>query len=332
MLVSRKARSVRFTADDEALRPMGRATAGVLGMRFVPGDELLSMSVVSGDLADDLDVFVVTDGGWGKRTPVAEHRVQGRGGLGILAAKVVDQRGSLVGALVVHENDEILAITSSGGVIRSRVDDVRRTGRATMGVRLINVPDGGAVVAIARNAEPANDDAVDEAADLAEEWGTGQPGRLPTRTRCRLVRIRSTTWLSRLDDPDDDDEPQQTAQTHRRRSSREPITATPLVVDHLAARPPGRGRDPSRRSRERPAAQLASEHRARARPLSRSARTRVPAAAQRRRPRHDSAIIGRRPAASPSARDWREAWRAARDNDGTPVVPARPDPRGPPRR
>jgi len=169
LLVSRKARSVRFTAGDEALRPMGRSTAGVLGMRFVGADELLSMSVVNGDLSADLDVFVVTDGGWGKRTPVVDHRVQGRGGLGILAAKVVDQRGSLVGALVVHANDEILAITSSGGVIRTRVDDVRRTGRATMGVRLINVPDGGAVVAIARNAEQASEAAVDEAADLAED-------------------------------------------------------------------------------------------------------------------------------------------------------------------
>ena len=194
LLVSRKARSVRFTADDEALRPMGRATAGVLGMRFVEGDELLSMSVVNGDLSADLDVFVVTDGGWGKRTPVADHRVQGRGGLGILAAKVVDQRGSLVGALVVHENDEILAITSSGGVIRTRVDDVRRTGRATMGVRLINVPDGGAVVAIARNAEQANEDAVDEAADLAEGHADRPAGSVADEQRPPTpAPTRSTT-------------------------------------------------------------------------------------------------------------------------------------------
>jgi DNA gyrase subunit A len=164
LLVSRKARSVRFTASDEALRPMGRATAGVRGMRFAGDDELLSMSVVSGDRADDLDVFVVTDGGYAKRTPVREYRVQGRGGLGILAARVVDERGSLVGALIVHENDEVLAITSGGGVIRTRAADVRRTSRATMGVRLINLAGRDAVVAIARNAE---DDAADDTADAA---------------------------------------------------------------------------------------------------------------------------------------------------------------------
>ena len=153
LLVSRKAQSVRFHADDEALRPMGRATAGVRGMRFTGDDELLSMSVVRADAVGDLDVFVVTDGGYAKRTPVSDYRVQGRGGLGILAARVVDDRGSLVGALVVHENDEALAITSGGGVIRTRVADVRRTGRTTMGVRLINLGEGNSVVAIARNAE-----------------------------------------------------------------------------------------------------------------------------------------------------------------------------------
>jgi DNA gyrase subunit A len=153
LLVSRKAHSVRFRADDQALRPMGRSTAGVRGMRFSGDDELLSMSVVRGDLAADLDVFVVTDGGYAKRTPVGDYRVQGRGGLGILAARIVDNRGSLVGALVVQERDEALAITSAGGVIRTRVGDVRRTGRTTMGVRLINLGEGDSVVAIARNAE-----------------------------------------------------------------------------------------------------------------------------------------------------------------------------------
>jgi DNA gyrase subunit A len=162
LLVASNARSVRFRATDEALRPMGRATAGVRGMRFADGDALLSMSVIRADTAADADVFVVTDGGFAKRTAVSEYRLQGRGGLGILTAKVVDERGSLVGALVVHEGDEVLAITSGGGVLRTHVSDVRRTGRATMGVRLMNLAEGDAVVAIARNAEPDTDAATEE--------------------------------------------------------------------------------------------------------------------------------------------------------------------------
>ncbi|GAA4950666.1 DNA gyrase subunit A [Yinghuangia aomiensis] len=150
LLVSRKAQSIRFTASDDALRPMGRATSGVKGMSFREGDELLSMSVVR----EGTSVFTATDGGYAKRTSVDEYRVQGRGGLGIKAAKIVEDRGSLVGALVVDVTDEILAITLGGGVIRTRVSEVRDTGRDTMGVQLINLGKGDAVVGIARNAEP----------------------------------------------------------------------------------------------------------------------------------------------------------------------------------
>ncbi|NUU26408.1 MAG: DNA gyrase subunit A [Streptomycetaceae bacterium] len=153
LLVSRKAQSIRFTATDEALRPMGRATSGVKGMSFRAGDELLSMSVVR----EGTFVFTATDGGYAKRTSVHEYRVQGRGGLGIKAAKIVEDRGSLVGALVVDVTDEILAITLGGGVIRTRVSEVRDTGRDTMGVQLINLGKGDAVVGIARNAEPEPD-------------------------------------------------------------------------------------------------------------------------------------------------------------------------------
>ncbi|MEU3713105.1 DNA gyrase subunit A [Streptomyces catenulae] len=149
LLISKKAQSIRFTATDEALRPMGRATSGVKGMSFREGDELLSMNVVRAGTF----VFTATDGGYAKRTPVDEYRVQGRGGLGIKAAKIVEDRGSLVGALVVEESDEILAITLGGGVIRTRVNEVRETGRDTMGVQLINLGKRDAVVGIARNAE-----------------------------------------------------------------------------------------------------------------------------------------------------------------------------------
>jgi DNA gyrase subunit A len=155
LLVSRKAMSIRFTATDEQLRPMGRATSGVIGMRFRDGDELLSMDVVR----PGADLVVATGGGYIKRTKVEEYRRQGRGGYGIIAAKVTEDRGNLVGSLIVHVGDEVLAITSSGGVIRTRVteSDPRITGRDTMGVRLINVTDGDSVVAIARNAEAAEE-------------------------------------------------------------------------------------------------------------------------------------------------------------------------------
>ena len=152
LLVSKNAMSLRFTADDESLRPMGRATSGVIGMKFRAGDELLAMTSVS-DVANAY-VFTATDGGFAKRTPVIEYRPQGRGGLGIKAAKVDEaSRGVLVGALIVTEVDEVLAITSAGTVMRTRVDEVRQTGRDTMGVRLVNLDPETVVVSIARNAE-----------------------------------------------------------------------------------------------------------------------------------------------------------------------------------
>jgi DNA gyrase subunit A len=160
LLISRKGQSIRFHANDEALRPMGRATSGVIGMRFRQGDELLAMMVAQ----PDAFVFTATDGGFAKRTPIDEYPVQGRGGQGVLTARLTDDRGGLVGALIVGTGDEIFAITSGGGVIRTRSDEVRPTSRATMGVRLINLADGDAVVGITRNAE-ASEVADDLAAD-----------------------------------------------------------------------------------------------------------------------------------------------------------------------
>jgi DNA gyrase subunit A len=150
LLVSRKAMSIRFLADDETLRPMGRATSGVFGMRFNAGDELLAMAVVRDE---DAEILVATEGGYAKRTKVGEYPVQGRGGKGVLTARIVSTRGGLVGAIVVAPQDEIYAITSDGVVIRTKAAEVRRAQRQTMGVRLMNLPDGVAVVAIARNAE-----------------------------------------------------------------------------------------------------------------------------------------------------------------------------------
>lgn len=151
LLVSRRGQSIRFPADDESLRPMGRATSGVIGMRFHTADELLAMEVVSAGT----DVLVATDGGYAKRTKIEEYPVQGRGGKGVLTAKIVAKRGQLVGALIVKSEDELYAITSNGGVIRTTAREVRRAQRQTMGVRLIDLPVGVTVVAVARNAEAA---------------------------------------------------------------------------------------------------------------------------------------------------------------------------------
>jgi DNA gyrase subunit A len=154
ILVSRQAQSIRFTADDEALRPMGRATSGVIGMRLNGGDELLSMQVVKEGAA----LLVVTDGGFGKKTRMEEYSPQGRGGKGVLTARLVAKRGKLVGALVVQSDDEIFAITSSGVVIRMSVKPLRHLSRATMGVKLINLDAGATVVAVALNAENEADE------------------------------------------------------------------------------------------------------------------------------------------------------------------------------
>ncbi|NED95457.1 DNA gyrase subunit A [Phytoactinopolyspora alkaliphila] len=166
LLVSRKAQAIRFTANDEQLRPMGRATGGVVGMKFRDNDELLSMSVVRD--GTESYVFTVTDGGFAKRTAVEEYRVQGRGGLGIKAMKINEDRGSLVGALVVGDTDQVLAIRASGGVTRSSVSDVPAKGRDTMGVKYVSLGANDAVVAIAWNAEEEDDAAEDAEAPETE--------------------------------------------------------------------------------------------------------------------------------------------------------------------
>ena len=152
LLVSRNAMSIRFKADDETLRPMGRATSGVIGMRFSNRDELLAMEVINDDDSGE-EILVATDGGFAKRTKVSEYPLQGRGGKGVLTARIVSTRGGLVGAVAVRPEDEIYAITSDGVVIRTKAAEVRRAQRQTMGVRLMNLPDGVNLVALARNAD-----------------------------------------------------------------------------------------------------------------------------------------------------------------------------------
>ena len=160
VLVSVKGQSVRFNATDETLRPMGRATSGVTGMKFRDGDHLLSMSVVRD--GEDPDVFVVFENGLAKRTPASAYPVKGRATLGVKVAQISDRGGDLVGALTVDEDDEVMVVMEKGKIVRSRVDEVHRTGRNTMGVQFAKPDKGDAIVAVARNAEKVGEAEVEE--------------------------------------------------------------------------------------------------------------------------------------------------------------------------
>ncbi|MFI6514545.1 DNA gyrase subunit A [Spirillospora sp. NPDC050679] len=164
LMVSTGAQAIRFRADDDSLRPMGRATSGVIGMRFEEDQEVLNMLVVQDETQN---VLVATEGGYAKRTPVDQYPVQGRGGKGVLTAKIVESRGRLVGALMVGPDDEVFAMTSNGGVIRTSAAEIKQSGRQTMGVRLMSLADGGSIVAIARNVESMEDSDAD-----TDEGGT----------------------------------------------------------------------------------------------------------------------------------------------------------------
>ncbi|KZF02741.1 DNA gyrase subunit A, partial [Rhodococcus sp. EPR-157] len=149
LLVSAQGQSIRFSATDEVLRPMGRATSGVQGMRFNGEDQLLSLNVVR----EDKYLLVATSGGYSKRTAMEDYPQQGRGGKGVLTIQYDPKRGTLVGALIVDDDDELYAITSGGGVIRTAAKQVRKAGRQTKGVRLMNLGEGDTLLAIARNAD-----------------------------------------------------------------------------------------------------------------------------------------------------------------------------------
>ena len=172
LLVSEQGQSIRFTADDEQLRPMGRATAGVKGMRFRGDDQLLAMTTVK----DDDFLLVATSGGYGKRTPISEYNPQGRGGMGVMTFKYTPKRGKLIGALAVEEDDQIFAITAAGGVIRTEVNQIRPSSRATMGVRLVDLAEGNELLAIDVNVE---DEGEQEATAVAKGEKTLDQGGEP---------------------------------------------------------------------------------------------------------------------------------------------------------
>ena len=165
LLVSRKGMSLRFVASEDSLRSMGRSTSGVIGMHFRDEDSLLSASVVSD--ASAAAVFVVTEGGYAKRTSVSEYRPQGRGGLGIKVAKLTEARGDLAGALIVADEDEVLVVLASGKVVRSSVAEVPAKGRDTMGVVFARFDDDDKIIALAKNSERNLD--VQEADDAPDD-------------------------------------------------------------------------------------------------------------------------------------------------------------------
>ena len=178
LLVSRNGMSLRFHADDASLRPMGRSTSGVTGMKFREGDELISANVVT----EGSFVFVVTEGGYAKRTSVDEYRVQGRNGFGIKVAKLVEDRGALVGGLIVDEEDEVLVVMASGKVVRSNVNEVPAKGRDTMGVIFAKPGKGDSIIGVARNQDRQLDDSDNEttenteASESSEAPGTDNEG------------------------------------------------------------------------------------------------------------------------------------------------------------
>ena len=173
ILVSRDGQAVRFTATDEQLRSMGRSTSGVRGMKFRGDDELLSMEVPR----ENTDLLIVTESGYAKRTPVDEYPTKSRGTLGVRVGKLVDERGGLVGALVVRPDEDVMVITESGKLVQVNASDVRPTARNTMGVIFARPDDGDRIIAITRNSDSGDDETDEsettEATDAVE--GTDAP-------------------------------------------------------------------------------------------------------------------------------------------------------------
>ena len=144
MMISRLGQAIRFHESD--VRPTGRSASGVHGMRLRKGDEVITMDIAR----DDSDLFVITENGFGKRTPISEYRITGRGGIGVRTIALTDRKGYLVGVKAVRENHEIVLQSRDGVVIRMRADGISRHGRATQGVKVMNMREGDVVSAIAR--------------------------------------------------------------------------------------------------------------------------------------------------------------------------------------
>ncbi|WP_446666538.1 DNA gyrase subunit A [Flexivirga sp. B27] len=204
LLVSRKGQSVRFNATDETLRPMGRSTSGVTGMKFRDEDELLSMNVVpAGTERDQLYLFVVFENGLAKRTDVEDYPVKGRATLGVKVAALSDRGGDLVGALVVWPTDEVLVVMEKGKIVRSRVDEVRATGRSTQGVQFATPDKKDSIVAVARNAEHEVEDGHEDGVPSGESPTDGDTDAETTETAVADESVEADEQTP--DEPGDDE-------------------------------------------------------------------------------------------------------------------------------
>jgi DNA gyrase subunit A len=160
LLGTRQGITIRFK--EEEVRPMGRMAHGVKGITLEEGNEVIGMETITPD--STTSILTVTEGGYGKRTPVGEYRVQGRGGKGIISVKTTERNGLAVGFLQVRDDDQIMLMAAQGKVLRCKVDDIREIGRNTQGVRILDLDgEGDRVVAVARLAEAAErEDATSE--------------------------------------------------------------------------------------------------------------------------------------------------------------------------
>jgi DNA gyrase subunit A len=165
-MATARGQSIRFTEND--VRPMGRNARGVIGIRMSAEDQCVSMLVLSGQR----DILTVSANGYGKRTPVDEYRLQGRGGSGTINMRATKRNGSVVDSLEVAEEDHLLIITAHGKIIRMGVAGISRIGRATQGVRVIQLDDEDVVVSAIRAAEDDEPDGTEGAPETpAEDTG-----------------------------------------------------------------------------------------------------------------------------------------------------------------
>jgi len=165
LMATARGQSIRFNESD--VRPMGRTARGVIGIRMADGDECVGMQVLSGKP----DILTVCAKGYGKRTAVDEYRVQGRGGSGIINMRASERNGDVVATMEVAEGDHLLVITAQGKIIRMDVDGISRIGRATQGVRVIQLEEDDVVVSAIRAPEeevPAEAHGGDGGAPAAE--------------------------------------------------------------------------------------------------------------------------------------------------------------------
>src|SRR5699024_2618416 len=271
LMISRKGMSIRFAADDESIRPLGRVTGGVTGMKFKGDDELLTMDVVQ----PDTYVFVVTEAGYAKRTPVDEYRLQGRGGLGIRVAKITEQRGDLVGGLIVEDGEEVLVVMEKGKIVRASIDEVPAKGRNTMGVVFAKPDKKDRIIAVTRGPEAAVED--DDDAEVPEgEVEAPQTGSEEAEERAiARSQAQGRSYARRAARPVCRRDRRRTDRSRRSRPARA-RSRGPRDPARPSSRPPA-PRLPPRRPRRSPAAHLPPVPRDRAR----VPRDRVPASMAR---------------------------------------------------